>query len=380
MPRFSRTRARLALLLISMPIGAAHAGGAHTVEIDFATHDDYDLFGKLTMPDSDGAHAVVIYVQTAEGMTVDMKRPGGRAGTFNYFDLYAKLLPEMNWAFFRYEGRGIRIGDAPPRYEQIDREVYDTSTLENKVRDVLSAVQVVKQQAGVDASRIFLMGASEGTLLAAQAAARAPGEIAGLVLYGVMSGNMRDTFRYILTDGADLTYRRLFDTDRDGKISKPEFEADPAHYRATVLRGISFDLLDVDHDGVLTAADTRARAKSLLDAIDSESYAILDAWAQNAAGVSTPKGWFKDHFAQPPIWDSLARLDIPVGFFQGARDTSVPIDGVRKLEALAKQAGKLKMEFHYFADLDHSLGIGSYFVTDVLPEGHKAIFEFIKRH
>jgi hypothetical protein len=46
------------------------------------------MTGKLTLPSSTGHHAVVIYVQTAEGMTIDMKRLGGRAGTFNYFDIY----------------------------------------------------------------------------------------------------------------------------------------------------------------------------------------------------------------------------------------------------------------------------------------------------
>src|SRR5262249_6551866 len=146
------------LLLLTIRVDAARAGGARTLEIPFATHDDYEMFGKLTLPESAGPHAVVIYVQTAEGMTVGMKRPDGRGGTFNYFDLYAKKLPEMNVAFFRYEGRGIRMGDSPPRYEQIDREIYDTSTLENKVQDILSAVQVVREQPDIDPSCIFLMG------------------------------------------------------------------------------------------------------------------------------------------------------------------------------------------------------------------------------
>jgi len=66
--------------------------------------------------------------------------------------------------------------------------------------------------------------------------------------------------------------------------------------------------------------------------------------------------------------------------FQGDKDTSVPIEGVRKLEELAKKAGKSKIEFHYFENLDHSLGITAYFVKGTLPEGHKAIFEFINSH
>ena len=37
------------------------------------------------------------------------------------------------------------------------------------------------------------------------------------------------------------------------------------------------------------------------------------------------------------------------------------------------------MEFHYFKGLDHSLNIGHYFVRGIMPEGHKAIFEFIRK-
>ena len=51
---------------------------------------------------------------------------------------------------------------------------------------------------------------------------------------------------------------------------------------------------------------------------------------------------------------------------------------MKRLEVEAKKAGKSKMEFHYFENLDHTLGIAGYFVKGTLPEGHKAIFEFIK--
>jgi dienelactone hydrolase len=173
-----------------------------TIEIPFTSYDRYEMFGKLTTPTSTGKHPVVIYVQPAEGMTVDMKRQKSRTETFNYFDLYREKLPEMNVAFFSYEGRGITMGDKPPRYEAINWDIYNTSTLENKVRDVLSAVELIKKQPGIDPSRIFLMGGSEGTLLAAEAASRIPKQIRGLILYGVLTVNMRENFKYILTDGS----------------------------------------------------------------------------------------------------------------------------------------------------------------------------------
>jgi len=353
-----------------------------TIEITFTSYDHYEMFGKLTIPTTAGSHPVVIYVQNAEGMTVDQKRQKSRSETFNYFDLYREKLPEMNVAFFSYEGRGLRMGDKPPRYETVNWDIYNTSTLENKVRDVLSAVETVRKQPGIDASRMFLMGASEGTLLAAETAARSRGQIRGLILYGVLTSNLRDNFKYIVSGGAFLPILKFLDADKDGKISKQEFEADPHKYRERVLKNPAFESLDTNHDGFFTVDELvqlSAPLRNLRDAVDSTNYEVLNEWARTSAAVSTPKDWFKDHFAHQPIWTFLSRLNIAVGCFQGDEDAMVPIDGVRKLEQQAKQAGKSKMEFHYFNNLDHSLGIIEYFVKGTLPAGHQAIFEFIKR-
>jgi dienelactone hydrolase len=349
-----------------------------TIEVPFKSYDGYEMFGKLTLPDSAGRHPLVIYVQTAEGMTVDMKRPNGRGGTFNYFDLYREKLPEMNVAFFSYEGRGIKMGDKPGRYEQIDWDIYNTSSLENKVRDCVSAVEIVRKQPGVDASRIFLMGASEGTLLAAETASRLPKQIKGLILYGVLGGNLKEAYRYIVTGGAFLAYKGFFDTDKDGKISKAEFEADPQKFREKRLNNAPFDVLDRTNDGYFTAEDMKILAKIYLDAADTDNYEVLNGWLKIAAAVSTPKDWFKDHFAHPPIQTFLTPLDMPIGCFQGDADASTSIEGVKKLEEWAKQNKKSKMQFHYFEGLDHSLNIGLYFVAGKMPAGHQAIFEFIK--
>ena len=360
--------------------GNAQDGDAKTktIEIPFTSYDGYEMFGKLTIPTSRGSHPAVIYVQTAEGMTVDVKRSKGRGATFNYFDLYREKLPEMNVAFFSYEGRGIRMGDKPPRFETIDWDIYNTSTLENKVRDIVTAVQLVKKQPGIDSKKIFLMGASEGTLLAAEAAASIPGDVKGLVLYAVLTTNMRENFRYIVTGGAYLMWRGYFDIDNDGKITKQEFEADPNKYREKALKNAPFEALDKNGDGVFTAADFELLPNPLKDAVDNNNFEVLNQWAKTSAAVSTPKDWFKDHFAHQPIWTFLSRLNIPVGCFQGDGDRMVPVDGVRKLEEQSKKAGKSKMEFHYFEGLDHSLNIFEYFSKGTIPAGHRAIFDFIK--
>jgi hypothetical protein len=74
-------------LLSSAVLSAQPVVTARTIEVPFASHDGFPLFGKLTVSATPGRHAVFIYVQTAEGATVDMRRPSPKGGTFNDYDL-----------------------------------------------------------------------------------------------------------------------------------------------------------------------------------------------------------------------------------------------------------------------------------------------------
>jgi len=349
------------------------SAAAQTVEVPFRSHDGHAMLGKLTLPDA--PKAVVIYVQTAEGATVDMKRPKP-GGTFNYFDLYREKLPPLGVGFFSYEGRGIKMGPKPPRFEEIDEAAHNTSTLDNKVRDILSAVAVVRKR--VPGAKIHLMGASEGTMLAAEAASRAPQEIDGLVLYAVLSTTLKDALKYMASDGNYMVLRNAFDTDKDGRVSKAEWDADATKLRARAMKGIGFETFDPNGDGFFTVEDMRAMRKNILDGIEAEYMDSVDSFLKPTAAVATPKGWVLDHFAHPPMWTFLAPLEIPAGFFHGDADNLTPIEGVRRLEARAKKEGKTNLQFHYFEGLDHTLNIGNYFMRGEVPAGHKAIFEFIQ--
>jgi pimeloyl-ACP methyl ester carboxylesterase len=369
----------IALMVALAPL-APRLTGAQTTDVPFSTHDGYPMFGRLTLPGPAGRYPVVVYVQTAEGATVDMKRPAARGETFNYYDLYREKLPAMDIAFFSYEGRGIRMGDRPPRYEQIDRAVYDTSTLDNKVRDVLSAVRLLEKHKNIDKSRIFLMGASEGTMLAAEAASRAPKEIKGLILYAVLATTLKNALKYMAVDGNYMALLGLFDTDHDGKITRQEFEADPKKIRERAMKGVAFETFDANGDGALTVEDMRLLRKPILDGIESENLEVVNGYLKATAVVSIPSGWVKDHFAHPPMWTYLAPLKGPVGLFHGSGDNLTPIEDVKGLEARANAAGMRNLQFHYFDGLDHSLGLGDYFSGGELPDGHKAIFGWMARN
>ena len=145
------------------------------------------------------------------------------------------------------------------------------------------------------------------------------------------------------------------------------------------MPNVEFKVFDLNEDGYYTVDEARTRVKDLLAAVDAENLEFVDAFLAKTALVSIPKGWAKDEFAQAPMWSFLSALDMPVGLFHGTTDNLTDVEGVRKLEEQARKAGKANLEFHYFDGLDHTLGIVEYFVRGTLPEGHKAIFEFIER-
>jgi len=63
------------------------------------------------------------------------------------------------------------------------------------------------------------------------------------------------------------------------------------------------------------------------------------------------------------MWTFIEPLTIPIGVFHGEADNLTSMDAVKEFEERCKKAGKTNVRFQYFEGLDHSLGIGSYFVT-----------------
>jgi pimeloyl-ACP methyl ester carboxylesterase len=247
-------------------------------------------------------------------------------------DLYRHHLAPMGVGFFSYEGRGMRTDPTQPRGEAIDWAVYNTSTLDNKVRDVISAVRVLQQQPGVDTSKILLRGVSEGTQLAADAAARIPNEIAGLALSGVVSTTLKDMLTFMALEGTFMQHRDHWDDDRDGRITPAEFEADSKGVRRKSMPGVAFSVLDPDKDGAYTVADRPLLARELVTGIQASNMAIVNGFLKATAAVTIPQGWAEDQFAYPPMWQFLSKLEMPVGLFQGDADASTPIAGVKALE------------------------------------------------
>jgi uncharacterized protein len=355
--------------------------GTTTRDIPFTSHDGHSMVGRLTLPDTPGPHPVLILVQTAEAQPLDGEtRPDPAGPRVRVYNQYRENLAPLGIGFFSYQGRGVSSNAGGGAV--IDRAVYDTSTLANKVRDGVSAVRILQKQPGVDPSRIFLRGHSEGTLLAAGVAVEIPAEVKGLVLSGVVGSTLKSATAFMSSDGLYMQHLGHWDANRDGQITAQEFEADPKGIRKRLPPGFEFRQWDLDGNGVYSLAEARTVTKPLTDAILADNLEGFIPWLTPSAIVQVPgtmTSWYKDHLAYPEMWTLLSKLSMPVAMFQGEIDANTPASDVRMLEAKAKAAGKTNLEFHYFEGLDHGLGTATYFTTGRPSTAFAAIFEFMKR-
>ena len=315
-----------------------------TRDIPFASHDGHAMLGRLTLPDTPGLHPVVVMVQTAEAMRLDPSGRSSKGGSVPVFNLYREQLARLNVGFFSYEGRGVHTDPASGR-QRLDQPVYNTSTLENKVRDVISAVRLVQQQPGVDRSQILLRGMSEASLLAVETATRIPNEIKAVALTGMMGSTLKDDLVFMMTRGMFIQHQGHWDINRDGAISLQEFEADPKGIRKALPPGVEFATFDPNGDGVNTLSDRMMLSAPTVDALRNENIEGAMVVLKAVAAVAIPDGWLKDHFAHRPMWEFLSQLTMPVGVFHGEDDTSTPASNARALEERVKAAGKANIEF-----------------------------------
>ena len=370
----------LAVTLLTLCPAMTAAQTVTTRDIPFTSHDGHAMTGRLSLPTTPGRHPVMVFVQNAEAATLDQRTRDAKGQPVAFFDLYRDTLGPLGIGFFSYEGRGVHTDATRPRAMRVDRDVYDTSSIDNKVRDIISAVRLLQKEAGVDAGQIYLRGVSEGTLLAAEAASRVPTEVKGLVLSGVIGSTLKVSLVHQVQGGRMLQLLAEFDTDRDQKISAQEWEADTRGFRKKNIPTATFESVDPDKDGFMTLADMKVLTKPLSDAFASGNVEITEAFLKQAAVVEIPKGWVADHFAHRAMWDFLSPLTMPVGIFQGDDDRNTGVEDVQALEKLARGASRTNIEFRYFPGLGHGLGSTDYFQKGAHSAGYVAIFEFMKRH
>lgn len=353
---------------------AAPAATGTVEALTIPSFDAYPLEGRLYLPSDQSPRALVIYVNGSGPNTNQNTRQLSADATFSYFDLVASGFSEVGAAFLSYSTRGVTASDTPPFYHTIDPQAYQTYLPEHSVQDVAAIVRTLRTDSRLHDCPIYLLGWSEGTMIAPKVAQLVP--VDGLLLAGYVNGTMQQVLDWQQTGGSSMvTYCLYFDADGDGRVSQAEYENDRYGVRPALgLEQVAFPELDADGDGQLTASDFAAllapSRQALYDAIARSD----DAWLTENYPVRLTSAWFQAHAHFTPNRDMLTELDLPIVIFQGQADANVPVQDTLDIQAQFVALGKDNLTVHLYPNADHDLNFASYLSTGVWPQAWCDLF------
>ena len=206
--------------------------------------------------------------------------------------------------------------------------------------------------------QVYLLGHSEGTLLAASIARQHPEQVRGLILIGTVGHSFRDTLHYQMVDRALAQLHELFDTDKDGFLTNPELldtmkkfgipPASQADGLGLVPKGDSWVFapsLNPDAQGrVSIDRDLKAHLESLF------------APFPNLPGLPAQEVlYLSDAEKFGSVTTLLPGYRGPVLMLHGERDAQTVVDGARKAFKAVRDSGNTQAKLIAYPGLGHSL-------------------------
>ncbi len=254
------------------------------------------LAGTLTLPESGGPHPAVVMITGSGPQNRDEELFG-----FRPFHTIADHLTRNGIAVLRYDDRGV--GGSTGSVSE--------ATTEDFARDVLAAVDFLKNRSDIDPERIGLIGHSEGGIVAPLASSMSD-DVGFMVL---MAGTSVSGAEILLEQGAlimRVSGAAEADIERQIAFQKRTFEA--------IRSGDGWDELAADLETKLreSVAEMPDSQRNIITDVDT--FINTQVQAQLTA-LQTP--WFRYFLDYDPA-ATLGRIDTPILALFGELDLQVP--------------------------------------------------------
>jgi pimeloyl-ACP methyl ester carboxylesterase len=267
----------------------------------------------------------------------------------------AQAVSRKGFAVLRFNKRGV-TGVGPVLSD--DPGFPDpTKPYEQTVRDAATVVRFAATSKRVDPARIFLLGHSEGTQVAANLAADPGGhgirKPAGVVAMGVVHGTPREVIYYQSVGRTLGQLHEEFDLDGDGTLTPAETTAgligQPAEAAAQYRAVLTDPATDTNHDGRI-AIDTEFEPV-LRAAVGFDKFPNLPVFPKGLAEYLVDIGRFRT-----PAQD-LPRYDGPVLLLNGRTDVQTVVRGAIVTDDALAKAGNRDHRLITYPGMSHLMNV-----------------------
>ncbi|MFC0469247.1 alpha/beta hydrolase [Halalkalibacter kiskunsagensis] len=240
------------------------------------------IFGTLTYPETSPIALPAILLVAGSG-PIDRNGNGkGKGQLFHLYDKLAAFLTDQGFITLRYDKRGIGKSEG----------VFGKTGFWDLVHDAKAAIHYLKQQPIVDRNKIFLLGHSEGCLLAPEI--EKGEDLAGLVLIAGAGQTLEEALGY----QRGLVVRSL--QEQRG------------------VKGMLLSLLKVakkaEKQGVKFDEKVRSSKKDVI----------------RYQGAKIPAKWFREHY-QYNVLSGLSQVTCPILAVTGSKDVQATPEKVHEI-------------------------------------------------
>ena len=269
----------------------------HTVNLTFESND-HRLSGTLTVPESRPAMPAAVLVSGSGPIDRDSNMKRAKLGVMQQV---AAHLADRGIATLRYDKRGVAESEGN----------YKAAGLHDNVADARAAVAALRDRPEIDPEQVFVIGHSEGALIAAELAAETDADrrLAGVVL---LAGGAQPGKAVLQWQAGQIA----------GSLPGP------VKFLMKVLR------------------------KDLVG-IQAKRFAQLEATTTDVARIQMVKvnaKWFREFMTHDPS-ESLRKATVPVLAITGSKDIQVDPADITLIEQLVPTA----CEGHVLENVTHLL-------------------------
>lgn len=304
---------------------------------------------ELLLPDSPTKAPLVLLIQGTGPEDMD--------GSFASYDgnvvkgslgTLARTLAAQGLAVMRFDKRGA-AGTFDPKTAPAAQAAYGRLTMRDLLKDARTALDTAKAQPGVDASRVFVYGWSEGSVIAASLALEVGAR--GLVVQGPVVNSFADTFARQF-ERVGIPY--LTPYAQAGRLGLPGLMASfqgPGSPLAQSQGQLLFDrtstlekpvlstFLDTNHDGLID--------------LKAEALPAITAYYRASVGQSP---MYAPATTLPVLGELAPGLTLPVLILQGDTDANIDPADAQAFDTALARAGNTDHTLKLYAGLGHSLG------------------------